>query len=64
MLIIAREVTINFDNVLFMEVENEILKFDFGDYHFDILGDSSEEAHQTRRLIESAYTHGEKICKI
>lgn len=64
MLIVAREVTINFDTIHYMEVENKFLKFDYGDYYFDILLNSSEEAHQARRLIESAYAHGEKVCKI
>ena len=56
MLIVAREVTINFDTIHYMEVENKFLKFDYGDYYFDILLNSSEEAHQA--------PHGEKVCKI
>ena len=52
------------DNVYLMDVENEKLKFDCGDFYYKILLNSSEKAHQARRLIESAYAHGEKICKI
>ena len=64
MLIVAKKVTVNFDNVLFMSVEGNYLVLDEGDYNWNIEFDSSEKAHQARHSIESAYVNGEKICKI
>ncbi len=54
----------NFDNVLFMRVKDNKLMLDMKYSEFITECGSSEKAHQVRRLIESAYAHGEKICKI
>lgn len=65
MLIVTQKITVNFGYVVCMEVKKENLKlvFDNRDY-VCLFYDSSENAHRARRLIESAYAHGEKICKI
>lgn len=63
MLISTHEATINFDKIRVMHVENEQLIFSYSYGEDCLIFESSEEAHQARRLIESAYAHGEKICK-
>ena len=64
MLVITHEVTINFDKIRVMYVENEQLIFSYSRGKDCLIFKSSEKAHQARRLIESAYAHGEKICKV
>ena len=65
MIISTKDTTINFDDICFMFVEDDCLIFESTDENrLRLHCKSSEDAHQTRRFIESAYIHGEKICKI
>lgn len=64
MLIIADEFTVNFDNVFFIKLSDDTLVLDMKCQKISIQFNSTENANITRRLIESAYAHGEKICKI
>lgn len=63
MLVINSNLTVNFDNVLLMEIKDNELAFIGDKLKIFMPFDSHQEAKIARRVIESAYAHGEKICK-
>lgn len=63
MLVISANLTVNFDNVLFMETKDDELVFFGGEWKIFMPFESPEEANKARRIVESAYAHRERICK-
>lgn len=64
MLIVCKNMTINFDKVTLIEIQDNKLMIFLPDYKVIATYNSAENARVALRLIESNYVSGSKICKI